>query len=175
MAERLSLLIKLYLSDAAAFRRRYDSPVLVWTGAPRTAGQAGLWTTRSIDVETTPTENPLVFALEKVARSPNVFELGVTVGRTPNNDIEVSEPSVSRFHAYFKKSERGEAWEVVDVESFNGTFVRGERLKPRTPAQVGDQDLVRFGAAEMRFFSPAALVEYVKRLDKVNGVGPART
>lgn len=168
MAERLSILTRMYVSNAAAFRQHCRTPLLVWMGAPAPGGEGEdvLWITRSIDRNAVMVADPLVFSLEKRIRKANPFGLGVTVGRTPNNDIEVREPSVSRFHAYFKQSERGESWEVVDVESFNGTFLRGERLKSRQPIQLDDHALIRFGAAEMQLFLPSTFEDYVRRRSK---------
>lgn len=168
MTERLSALTRMYVSNVAAFRQHCRAPLLVWTGAPapEEEGENALWITQSIDRNAVIVADPLVFSLEKRVRKANPFGLGVTVGRTPNNDIEVREPSVSRFHAYFKQSERGESWEVVDVESFNGTFLRGQRLKPRKPVQLDDHDLIRFGAAEMQLFFPSTFEDYVRRRSK---------
>ena len=59
-----------------------------------------------------------------------VFRLGgapqTTLGRTPENDIVVNHPLVSRRHLAFVW--RGNHWAVVDAGSTNGYFVNGRRL-----------------------------------------------
>ena len=58
------------------------------------------------------------------------FRLGgapqMTLGRTPENDIVVNHPLVSRRHLAFVW--RGNHWAVVDAGSTNGYFVNGRRL-----------------------------------------------
>lgn len=69
------------------------------------------------------------------------------LGRQPGADgIGVAEPSVSRRHARFELE--GDEWAVIDLESTNGTFVRGERVVAAAPVRSGD--LVVFG--EVAFF-----------------------
>ena len=103
----------------------------------------------------------MVFTLEKSAR-PNAFGIGITLGRTQNNDVVVVEPSVSRFHAFFQHNVASDIWYVVDAESHNGTYVHEDRLKPGKPGPLRDGTPVRFGGVRMRFFSPAAFELYLR-------------
>jgi transcriptional regulator with GAF, ATPase, and Fis domain len=55
-----------------------------------------------------------------------VFELTeaeVTIGRDAMNHVILLDPSVSRRHSLIKRE--GEGFKVLDLESFNGTFVNG--------------------------------------------------
>jgi hypothetical protein len=69
-------------------------------------------------------------------------ELGleVAIGRQ-DADLVVEDPEVSRRHAVLRRS--GGSVIVEDLDSTNGTFVNGERI--RTPIEVGPGDQVRVG------------------------------
>jgi Inner membrane component of T3SS, cytoplasmic domain len=69
-------------------------------------------------------------------------ELGqeVAIGRQ-DADLVVEDPEVSRRHAVLRPS--GGSVVVEDLDSTNGTFVNGERI--RTPITVGPGDQVRVG------------------------------
>ena len=69
-------------------------------------------------------------------------ELGleVAIGRQ-DGDLVVEDPEVSRRHAVLRHS--GGSVVVEDLDSTNGTFVNGERI--RTPITVGPGDQVRVG------------------------------
>jgi pSer/pThr/pTyr-binding forkhead associated (FHA) protein len=69
-------------------------------------------------------------------------ELGVEVviGRR-DVDLVLEDPEVSRRHAVLRRS--GESVVVEDLDSTNGTFVKGERI--RRPITVGPGDQVRVG------------------------------
>lgn len=49
-----------------------------------------------------------------------------TIGRTPDNDIPIVHPMVSRHHLAIEWS--GDAWRIVDVGSTNGFYADGKRL-----------------------------------------------
>ena len=51
----------------------------------------------------------------------------LTIGRAPGNDLVLSDPEVSRFHARFEPGNDG--WRLVDLDSTNGTWVNGERVR----------------------------------------------
>lgn len=69
-----------------------------------------------------------------------------TVGRHRNNDIVVSDPKVSSFHARFDRTLEG--FVLVDLRSRNGSFVNGKRVDA---AVLQDGDEVRLGTARLRF------------------------
>jgi len=69
-----------------------------------------------------------------------------TVGRHRNNDIVVSDPKVSSFHARFDRTLEG--FVLVDLRSRNGSFVNGKRVDA---VVLQDGDEVRLGTARLRF------------------------
>jgi ABC-type multidrug transport system ATPase subunit/ABC-type multidrug transport system permease subunit len=60
----------------------------------------------------------------------------LVVGRTPDNDIPIDHPLISRHHARFERS--GARWTVTDLGSTNGTYVNGARLTGVSTLAIGD-------------------------------------
>ncbi len=71
----------------------------------------------------------------------------VNVGRADYNDLVVPDPSVSTSHAKLQRREG--IWVLVDLDSTNGTFVDGERVKGEAPLAPGAT--VRFGDVQLVF------------------------
>ncbi|HET7295095.1 MAG TPA: FHA domain-containing protein, partial [Vicinamibacteria bacterium] len=70
------------------------------------------------------------------------YHLGmlVTIGRTPDNEISIELPEVSRRHARLTFSEGG--YVLQDLNSNNGTYVNGERT---AEARLRDGDQIQIG------------------------------
>jgi pSer/pThr/pTyr-binding forkhead associated (FHA) protein len=88
------------------------------------------------------------------------------VGRGPNNDVRLTDESVSEIHA--KLERRDDGWYVVDMNSTNGTYVGGSRLAgERRLDGVPD---VRFGGVKLRFIpagvDPAELAARAARAEE---------
>ena len=66
-----------------------------------------------------------------------------TIGRAPENVIQLDDPSVSGRHAQI--GQVGEDYTITDLESTNGTRVNGELITSVT-LRVGDR--IRFGKIE---------------------------
>ena len=73
----------------------------------------------------------------------------LTVGRTDENDVQLSDQDVSRHHAQIAFD--GKGWAVTDLNSTNGTFLGSSRLLPgvRQPWPQGMP--LRVGAHWLRF------------------------
>jgi adenylate cyclase len=71
----------------------------------------------------------------------------VNIGRADYNDLVVPDPSVSTSHAKLQRREG--VWVLVDLDSTNGTFVDGERVKGEAPLAPGTT--VRFGDVQLVF------------------------
>ena len=65
----------------------------------------------------------------------------IQVGRDPSNDVVLSSPTVSRFHAQFERV--GQRYRVQDLRSSNGTFVNDERIEKET--WLRPSDTIRIG------------------------------
>jgi hypothetical protein len=71
------------------------------------------------------------------------------IGRDPDVAIPLSSPTVSRHHA--KIVIAGAVATVEDLDSKNGTYLRGEAIK--AAAQLTDGDRIRIGTFELTFRS----------------------
>ena len=70
---------------------------------------------------------------------------GTTIGREDDNSIRLEDSKVSRHHAVVRC--QGGQWRIEDLDSTNGVFVNGARVKqaelrPGDSIQVGTYDLV---------------------------------
>ena len=83
------------------------------------------------------TVNPV----DPVPAEYSLFKDEVTVGRGEDNDVVIPHASVSRAHARLMK--RNGAYELMDLNSTNGTFVDDRRLNGSQPLPNGSR--VRFG------------------------------
>lgn len=68
------------------------------------------------------------------------------IGRTPENQIRLNKPAVSRRHAQIAQSESG--YILRDLNSENGSYVNGERVKERS---LADGDRVQIGTVRFVF------------------------
>ncbi|MEO6775544.1 MAG: FHA domain-containing protein [Kofleriaceae bacterium] len=91
-----------------------------------------------------------------LAKKPGAsFPDRITIGRTSNNDLAIVDTSVSRLHAYIKRS--GAGWLVADAGSKNGTFLGGARLDPRKEQALPSRVELRFGDVDVTFYVAADL------------------
>ncbi|MFZ5469814.1 MAG: FHA domain-containing protein [Myxococcota bacterium] len=161
MSERLSILTVRFRENPSPILRQTE-PVLVWATAPAAKPKALLWGTLGDYRPEPPSHDPLLYRVEKTSKKANAFGVGITLGRTQNNDLAVDDSTVSRFHAYFQKDQKTGVWHVVDAESHNGTFCDGNRLVPRRPAPLHDGVALRFGYVEMRFLLPEGFAAFMR-------------
>lgn len=70
----------------------------------------------------------------------------LTIGRDPDNNIVIDEPSVSPRHAYVEHD--GKAFTLYDLRSFEGTWLHGERIIQHT-LEYGDT--IRIGNTKLVF------------------------
>lgn len=67
----------------------------------------------------------------------------VSVGRHEECDVVLRPPSVSKRHAEFHPGPQG--WRVMDLESQNGTWVRGQRIPANVLTPVASGEQLSFG------------------------------
>jgi len=73
------------------------------------------------------------------------------VGRSDGRDFQVRDQSVSSSHA--KIIAKGEEVFVVDLDSFNSTYINGEELEPEKKYPIFKSDVVQFGDKSYYFSS----------------------
>jgi RsiW-degrading membrane proteinase PrsW (M82 family) len=71
----------------------------------------------------------------------------IQIGRMDGNDITLTDPLVSRYHAAIRWAPHG--YEIEDLGSANGTFVQGLRVQGRLPLSPGQT--IRIGNTELHF------------------------
>jgi ABC-type multidrug transport system ATPase subunit len=69
------------------------------------------------------------------------------IGRAADNDVVVSDLSVSRRHAELRKVPQG-GYEIADVGSHNGTYLNGRRIT--AAAMVTESDVIGIGSSSFR-------------------------
>lgn len=104
---------------------------------------------------------PQVLRVEKQNLKMNAFALGVTVGRTENNDVMFAHESVSRFHGYFR-DEGTRGWTLTDAGSTNGTFVGTVRLTASRAFRLDPRVAIKFGSVEVLFLAPQAVPAFLQ-------------
>lgn len=152
--------------DRHAFAARYPYPFLVSAGglAGGAAPQAfqtmpGMprWTD---GVAAAP---QVAYALQKSER--NHFAGMITLGRADNNDVIIEDPSVSKFHAFFKVEPTGRRWSLHDAGSTYGTFAKGHRLDPDDAYLLTSGDAITFsGTTTLVFYAPEDLYDVLRLL-----------
>ncbi len=90
----------------------------------------------------------LSIALHDNKVTHELTEEKITIGRAPDNLIQIDDPSVSGRHAQLIFE--GERYELKDLDSTNGTRVNGQ-VVTQVFLRVGDR--VRFGKVEARYES----------------------
>ena len=91
---------------------------------------------------------------ELAAREHPLGALDVSVGADRENDLVIAHPTVSRRHAVLGYHAGG--YTIADLQSTNGTFVNGRRVRQPAPLRPGDE--VAFGAAKFTMVSGTAAV-----------------
>lgn len=156
-----------YLGAPTRFVDRHPHPWVVLSSAARPKEDLNLKTSvYDMDADPAMDDSPEALAetpaTEVAKREINAFGLGITVGRTKNNDIWINDERISRFHAYFRLQDG--AWMLSDAGSRNGTFIDGVQLDSRRPKPLPDRALLDFGGYRVRYFSPTAFVEFLRRV-----------
>lgn len=73
----------------------------------------------------------------------------ISFGRGRDNDVILSEGHVSRYHARITRHR--ECFLLEDLSSSNGTFLREQRLPPRTPSELVDGNEICIGSTRFIF------------------------
>lgn len=93
----------------------------------------------------------LIVLLEEAAVAHELTEDLITIGRAPENAIQIGDPSVSGRHAQLRLVEQ--RYQLTDLDSTNGTQVNDAAI---TETFLRPGDRLRFGKIEARFESDAA-------------------
>lgn len=108
-----------------------------------------------------PRANLLTQVYELVKVSGRGARNRLTLGRGPENDVVITERSISTVHATFEAAEDG-AWRVADAGSKNGIRVNGTRSRQPEGAPLGSGDVVSAGDVPLAFVSTPDLIVYMQ-------------
>jgi signal transduction histidine kinase/CheY-like chemotaxis protein len=72
-----------------------------------------------------------------------------TIGRSPDNNIHISDRAVSRHHARFIK--KGKNLFVVDLNSLQGVFIDGEKIEPGVECKIDKNSSLILGSTKLSF------------------------
>ncbi len=80
----------------------------------------------------------------------------LTIGRSSDNSLALSDPKVSRRHAEIRMIATGR-YRLSDLGSGNGTWLNGQRLM--VPRDLQNGDVIQIGATRLRFEAAMPLAE----------------
>jgi len=150
--------------DAAAFAEKHAHAFLLLSSTHLKA-PAGVSSTEVLldDFEDDPRARTANLAVLVFPMRPAQGHL-VTLGRAPNNDVVIVDPSISRFHAMAKRSDDA-GFLILDARSTNGTTVNGASVAargtgPATGLKPGDT--IRMGQVEFTFTDARTFQEFAR-------------
>jgi hypothetical protein len=92
-----------------------------------------------------------------LAKKPGAsFPDRITIGRITNNDVVISQHSVSRLHAYVRHVN---GWVIADAGSKNGSWLDDQLLEPRREAPLLSGAVLRLGDVRLTFYPSADLFD----------------
>ncbi len=86
------------------------------------------------------------------------------IGRAPGNELQLSDPQVSRRHAELRMDPRGPI--LTDLASANGTFIGSQRLLPNQPHILRDGTTFRIGPYLLTYRTSIPSPKPVEREDE---------
>jgi hypothetical protein len=103
------------------------------------------------------TEEATEMELYPLAKKPGAsFPDRITIGRTLHNDVVISEPSVSRLHAYARLTD---GWVIADAGSKNGSWLGDRELEPRREVALVSGTVLRLGDIQLTFYLSSDLFD----------------
>lgn len=88
----------------------------------------------------------VVLSGQRLASSYPLISEPLIMGRSEGREIVLFDPAASRKHCRVER--RGSRWWLVDMDSANGTYVAGERVRELA---LSSGDRIRIGSTEFRF------------------------
>jgi hypothetical protein len=154
--------------DRTEFARRVGVPVLVAETRPKPmlfGGGATRTTREQIPAPFPPNVIAVGDKLPVFSLRPKSAEDGqpVSLGRTTDNDLVVSDDTVSSQHALLRQDLESGQVSLIDLGSSNGTLVNDLQLEPMRPVLLKDGDLIAFGDATFKFYTAGGLHDALRQ------------
>ena len=83
------------------------------------------------------------------------------IGRLPDNEVVLDDPSVSKRHAVLRWDAMAQRCVVTDLGSRNGTLINAEYIRDKNTL-VSDGDMLCFGDAEFCFLETRSLLAMLR-------------
>jgi pSer/pThr/pTyr-binding forkhead associated (FHA) protein len=90
-----------------------------------------------------------------------VLEQSLSIGRGPENNIRIDDPTLSAAHAVFESKPEG-GYQVRDLNSTNGVLYKGRKVVTH---HLSEGDVLVLGTHDMKFVS--SLPEALERTHKI--------
>ena len=90
-----------------------------------------------------------------VSKLTKAFPSMITIGRTSNHDVVLSDVEISKFHAFIRSHDKG-GFELVDAGSSNGTWVGEMKLRKLVAQRLRFGEPLRFGRLRFHFLDAGA-------------------
>jgi pSer/pThr/pTyr-binding forkhead associated (FHA) protein len=84
--------------------------------------------------------------------SHDLIEREITIGRAPENTLQIEDASVSSSHATLTATDNGD-YIFRDIGSTNGSRINGRNVEPNADHRLQDGDHVRLGKVEGTYAS----------------------
>jgi pSer/pThr/pTyr-binding forkhead associated (FHA) protein len=105
-----------------------------------------------MDVSQTPAFVPLRLRLQPGDHVIDLTSADILLGRQSDADLRMPQPDVSRQHCRFQFAEGD--WRIVDLDSMNGVYVNGTRVRRMAVIHAGDH--IRICGIEFNVETPPA-------------------
>jgi len=165
VSELLTRVFERFSENPADVAASFDCPVLLFEPPTELTQKALLGTYQLHAIPKSgyqlPTLGPLAVVLRiRSRKEPPAAR--ITLGRTPEQDLVVDHPSVSRFHAWFEFHRGRRGWQVADNGSRNGTVLNQRRISARNPTSLGEASILGIGDVNLQFFLPEAFEAFLR-------------
>jgi hypothetical protein len=152
--------------DREGFLARWIAPVLMTA----VSTDSETWNaTLVLKVDKRPTTAKIAITSDESGGDLESGGARIYVGRTPENDVVISAPTVSKQHAYFTLRDLG--WEITDNGSSNGTSLEGQRLRPNRRERIHRAlATLDFGPdARFVFMTPESIFDFLNEIRRQRG------
>lgn len=148
----MSLLVRQLAFDPDGFLTRYPHPWLIWEPdgwtPPVSSSDQSLVETSHTPTEAGPLNgDPLCFPLKKGVQ--------LRIGRTSENEVVVSDATVSRIHAQLDRE--GDAWFLTPLSTTEPTVVGDLRIVAGQRVKLTPGDTLELGGARLSWFDTRTL------------------
>ncbi len=98
----------------------------------------------------------------EIGKKIDLKEGVTTIGRSNDNDIEINDPYISRYHAVIRQ--QGADFMLIDLGSENPVQIRDTALEPGEPYKLQHRDIIRIGQFVFTYLLAS---EIANRMDEI--------